>query len=322
MGMRLGTNALSLLAVPLNVHVLDALAEEQLPLAELSRAVGHPPATTTRSHLRTLTEWGIISREREAEFPGAVSYSITSSGRGMMSVVEVLRRWLSAAPDGPLSLGGTGAKSAIKALLDGWSTGLMRALAARPFALTELSRLLPQTSYPTLERRLTAMRRVGLLSAERKGANRGTPYEITPWLRRGIAPLSAAAHWEQQFAPRQAEPVGKVDVEAMFLLAIPLLELSPSLSGSCRLAVEMRSGSDLQFAGATASFEAGRLLTCVTQLSGEPDAWASGTALDWVRSMSGHGQRLEIGGDADLAASVVDGLRASLAAGDAVPGTR
>ena len=318
--MRLGTNALSLLVVPLNVHVLDALAEERLPLADLSRAIGHPPATTTRSHLRTLTERGIISREREAEFPGAVSYSITPSGRGMLSVVEVVRRWLGSAPDGPLTLGGTGAKSAIKALLDGWSTGLMRALAARPFCLTELSRLLPQTSYPTLERRLTAMRRVGLLQAQRKGSSRGTPYEITPWLRQGVAPLSAAGHWEQRFAPRQAEPVGKVDVEAMFLLAIPLLQPPSSLSGSCRLAVEMKSGSDFQFAGVTASFEAGHLLTCVTQLGGEPDAWATGSALDWVSSMSGHGQRLQIGGDPDLAASVIDGLRASLAAESPVGG--
>lgn len=320
--MRLGINAVSLLAIPLNVQVLDALAEEPLPLAELSRAVGHPPATTTRSHLRNLTELGIVSRARETEFPGAVSYSITPSGRGMLSVMEVLRAWLSAAPDGELSLGSTGAKSAIKALVDGWSTGLMRVLAARPFALTELSRLLPQTSYPTLERRLTAMRRVGLLQAQRKGANRGTPYEVTPWLRQGVAPLSAAAHWEQQFAPGQAEPVGKVDVEAMFLLSAPLLELPGSLSGSCRLAVELRSGSNLQFAGVTASFEAGRLLTCVTQLSSDPDTWVTGSTLDWVRSMSGHGQQhLEVGGDLDFGSSVVEALRASLALGSPVPGT-
>jgi len=311
--MRLGINALSLLAIPLNVHVLDTLAEEPLPLAELSRAVGHPPATTTRSHLRNLTELGIVSRERETEFPGAVSYSITSSGRGMLSVVEVLRRWLSAAPDGPLLLGSTGAKSAIKALVDGWSTGLMRVLAARPFALTELSRLLPQTSYPTLERRLTAMRRVGLLEAQRNGASRGTPYEITPWLRQGVAPLCAAAHWEQQFASQQAEPVGKVDVEAIFLLSVPLLELPSSLTGSCRLAVEMRTGSDLQFAGVTASFEAGRLLKCVTQLSSKSDAWATGSTLAWVRSISGHGQQqLDVGGDVELASSIIDGLHSTI----------
>ena len=58
------------------------------------------------------------------------------------------------APEGPLALGSSTAKSAIKALVEGWGTNMIRALAARPLSLTELNGLISGLSYPSLERRL------------------------------------------------------------------------------------------------------------------------------------------------------------------------
>lgn len=297
--------------MPLNLHVLKALQEEDLPLADLNRAVGHPPATTMRAYLKGLTDLGVLERRQEVAFPGSVSYALTEPGRKLLAVAAVLQHWLDSAPDRPIALGSPAAKSAVKALTDGWDATIVRVLATRPFALTELARLIPSISYPTLERRIAAMRRVGLLEAQRNGnGSRGTPYKATRWLRQSAAPLTAAIAWERRWAPAQTSTIGRIDVEAPFLLAIPLLELLEGPSGSCRLAVEMRTESKLEYVGVMATVEAGRLVSCTARLGGEPDAWATGTALDWFGWVNGHHDHwLEFGGDTALARTVTESLR-------------
>jgi len=311
--MRSGSEALSMLAVPLNVQILHSLDEEPTPLPDLRRAVGHPPVTTMRSYLRRLTELGLIERHREDDFPGSVSYAITGQGERLLAVAGVLQGWLRSSPEGNLELGETASKSAIKALVDGWSTGIVRALAARPLALTELNRVIPQVSYPTLERRLTAMRQVGLTQPEAQRDGRVTRCEVTPWLRHAVAPLTAAVGWESQCIPSKVPAPGRIDAEAAFLLAIPLLELSPELEGTCRLAVEFRRGSDLDFAGVTVTVVDGQIRSCVARIEGKPDAWVTGGVLDWFRWMRDlDGHQVEVGGDSALANALVDGLRGTL----------
>ena len=309
--MRPGATALSLLSTPLNVHVLRALEDEELPLAGLNKAVGHPPATTLRAYLKALTDLGVVERRQEVDFPGSVSYALTEAGHKLLAAAAVLQHWLETAPDGPIALGSPAAKSAVKALLDGWNTTIVRVLAARPFALTELARLIPTVSYPTLERRIGAMRRVGQLEAQRNGnGSRGTPYKATRWLRQAAAPLTAAVAWERRWVPAQTSAIGRIDVEATFLLAVPLLELPGDLSGCCRLAVEMRVESKLEYAGVMVTVEEGRLVSCSARLRGEPAAWATGTALDWFGWVNGYADhQLEFAGDTALARTVTEALR-------------
>lgn len=309
--MRPGATALSVLSTPLNLHVLKALEDQDLPLADLNRAVGHPPATTMRAYLKALTDLGVVDRRQEPDFPGSVSYTLTEAGHKLLATAAVLQHWLDSAPDGPIVLGSPAAKSAIKTLADGWNATIVRVLATRPFALTELARLIPSISYPTLERRIAAMRRVGQLEAQRNGnGSRGTPYRATRWLRQAAAPLTAAVAWERRWAPAQTSAIGRIDVEASFLLAIPLLELREELSGCCRLAVEMRAESKLEYAGVMVTVDAGRIVSCTARLKGEPDAWASGTALDWFGWVNGHmGHQLELCGDTALVRTVAEALR-------------
>src|SRR3954467_9593629 len=151
--LRAGATVLSLLSLPLNVQVLSALSDEELSLADLSQAVGHPPATTLRSYLKALADLGVVERRQEGCFPGTVAYSLARPGERLLLVVSALQSWLGEAPDGPIVLGDPAAKSAIKALVEGWNAAIVRALAARPLALTELARLIASISYPTLERR-------------------------------------------------------------------------------------------------------------------------------------------------------------------------
>lgn len=312
--MRSGATALSVLSVPLHVHILFALDDEDLPLNELSRVAGHPPASTMRAYLRTLCELGVVERRQEPDFPGVVSYAITEAGEKLIRVAQALQDWLRAAPEGPIALGSPAAKSAIKAVVDAWSIGLVRAIAARPFALTELSRLIPQVSYPTLERRLTAMRRVGLVKAESSGSRRGTPYRATSWLRRAVCPLAAAISWERRCAPSASSSLRRIDVEAIFLLAVPRLSLSVDITGVCRLSVELHSRPEPRFAGVTVTLEEGEVASCVARLDGEADAWATGTAGDWFGWVNGYdGREVDLGGDTSLAYALAGGFREALA---------
>jgi DNA-binding HxlR family transcriptional regulator len=295
--MRAGGLSLSLLATPLNVHILQALDREPMSLLALRQAAGAPPQSTMRLYSRTLAELGIIDRRRQAAFPGSAEYQITDTGRDLLRVADILESWLSVAPKAPIALGSTASKSATKALVEGWATNIVRAIAAQPLSLTELNKVIPKVSYPSLERRLGAMRLAGLVEAQ-PGERRGTPYGATDWLRRAVIPMASAAAWERRHRPHGVQPIGRLGVEAVFLLAIPLLEMPPTYSGKLRLAVEVQGGSAPIYAGALVCFEGGVVVSCSSRLQGDADVWISGTPDAWLRRM-GNVTRggLEIRGD-------------------------
>jgi DNA-binding HxlR family transcriptional regulator len=310
---RAGSFALSLFSTPLNVHVLRALENEPRPLVDLRRAAGSPPQTTTRGHLRSLTEHGILSRRQQKEFPGAVEYELGPGGAELLQVARILEGWLAEAPEEPVTLGSTAAKSVLKSLVAGWDSMIIRALAARPLSLTELSKLIPGLNYPSLERRLGGLRMAGLVKAQ-TGEGRSTPYAATEWLRQAAGPIAAAARWEREQAPAGNGALGRLDVEAIFLLAVPLLSLSKAVSSSFRLGVEVRSSSgEAALAGVQAQLEQGAVSGCTTRLGGKVGASAAGPAPVWLRALSdGEMAGLELSGDCGLAKEIVDGLHTAL----------
>lgn len=265
-----------------------------------------------RAHLRTLTELGAVERCRQNDFPGSVDYKLARPGRELMSVAVMVRTWLGMAPDGPIDLGTSTAKSTIKALVEGWSTSMLRALAARPLSLTELDSLITGVSYPSLERRLVAMRLTGQVTRMR-GHGRRTPYAVTDWLRQAVAPLVAAARWEGAYASGTAAPVTNRDVEAAFMLSLPLLRLPAEMSGSCRFAVEFPNGNGQRLAGALIGVEDGRVASCVSRLEGKAGAWASGSTGEWMSAViEQDAAHLEIGGDCLLASAAIKDLHGAL----------
>lgn len=311
-GGRAGTQTLALLSAPINVQVLQALAEEPRSLTDLRRHAGSPPATTMRGRLRTLVETGVLVRRRQSDFPGALDYELTSIGRELLAVVDALRSWLADSPHGPVELGSAAAKGAIKAFVEGWGTSMLRGLAARPLTLTELDRLIAGVSYPSLERRLAAMRLAGQIEPC-PSRERGTPYAVTPWLRRAMAPLATAFRWERANVAGHTRPIGQIDAEAAFLLAFPLVRLEPEISGRCRLAIELRAGGEDRVGGVLVEVEEGRVVSCSTRNREAADAWASGSAASWLSAVIEHDPgKLEMGGDCGLAGALVDGLHGTL----------
>lgn len=309
---RSGARALSLLANPLNGIVLRKLADGPKRLVDLRRETGSPAQTTLRAHLKELDQARAIEKRRRDRFPGVLEYELTTAGDDLLFVVDTLDRWLHEAPDGPLDFGSGKGKAAVKSLIESWSSTMLRALAARPLSLTELDRIIGGLSYPSLERRLGAMRLTGQVEPC-SGNGKGTPYTPTPWLRRGIGSLASAARWERRHLPDETAPITRIDVEASFLLVLPLLRLPTDISGSCRLGVEMGDGQDRRLVGAMAYLETGKLASCTVRLDRDADAWVTGPTNAWLRAVVGADlDGLELGGDQQLARALVAGMYEAL----------
>lgn len=311
-GGRSGAQTLILLAGPPSVLILRALEEGPKQQVDLRRAAGFLAQTTLRAQLKRLEAVGAVEKHRRDRFPGTLHYELTPAGRSLLSVADTLEHWLGRASEGSLSLGDCGAKAAVKALAEGWSTTMLRALAAGPRSLTELDRVIGSLSYPSLERRLAALRLAGQLRTL-PSSGRGTPYAVTAWAREGIGPLVAAARWERRHMPQETAPFGRIDAEAAFLLSLPLLNLPVSLSGSCRMAMELPGPEGRRLAGVVVQIREGRVESCTSRLQGTPDAWALGSAPAWLEAMvKADMDRIEPGGDGRLARTLLDALHHAL----------
>jgi DNA-binding HxlR family transcriptional regulator len=278
---------------------------------ELREATGAPAQTTLRAQLQRLVEVAAIEKRRRNRFPGVLEYELSSTGRDLLDVTSVLERWLSRAPDRRLAIDDDAARNAIKALVAGWSTSMLRALAARPLSLTELDSVIGSLSYPALERRLAALRLSG--QVERIAPkDRATPYAVTQWLRQGMAPLLASVQWEHLHLPNQTPTLSRVDFEAALLLAVPLPRLPSDLNGVCRLVLEL-AGERRPLVGVTARVEAGAVGECSTKLDRPAEAWALGRRSGWLSALVDDDQdRLEVGGDGHLVRGLLSALHSHL----------
>lgn len=307
---RAGERALTVLATPLNLLILRALAERPMRLAELRRATGLPAQTTLRGHLASLAEIGVVDKRPTQQMPYAVENELTPMGRRLLEVAERLEDWLSQAPEGPISLESGGAKGVIKAFVDGWGSTIMRGLAWQPMSLTELDRRIADLSYPALERRLASMRMAGLIEA-RPSRGAGTPYTVTEWARRGVVPLAVASNCELLHMRDRAAPVTQIDIEAAFMLATPLVGMPPDVAGACQLKVE--AGTIREPAGVTVKVEDGKVVACDSELEPSPSTYAVGSPSKWFHAvMDGDVAELRFGGGRQLAEGLVRGLHAAL----------
>lgn len=314
---RAGGLILSLFAAPLNVPILRAHSDGPLRLPELRERLGGAAQTTLRGHVGNLRGIGALSRHVLSGMPYTVENELTEMGREILSVAEVVEAWLLQAPQGPISLGSEPAKGALRALIGGWGSTMLRALAARPLSLTELASLIGGLSYPAIERRLSAMR--AARQVERlAGSGNSTSYVVTDWVRQAVAPLAVAGRCECKYMPGESGSLTRIDIEAAFLLAVPLASLGEDASGSCLLGVDtgtIEPGvAERRLAGVRVVVESGKITSCVSRLDREPRTWALGTVDTWLDALIDHRlDRLRIGGEApDLVRDLVEELHRAL----------
>jgi DNA-binding HxlR family transcriptional regulator len=308
---RAGAQVLSLFAAPLNSQILRALAAGPRRLSELRQAAGGPAQTTLRAYLSSLIDVGVVAKIKRNGMPYAVSHELSPQGQDLLFVLDVLEAWLAQAPEGEVKLGTGPAKAAIKAFTDGWDATIVQALVSEPRSLTELDNLIAEVSYPALERRLSAMRFSGLAQAVPSQGN-GTPYGITEWARRGIAPLIAAARWEHFNLSEHSEPLTWVETEAGFLMALGLVELPASVTGECVLALDTK-GVERRIAGVHVVVDRGRIVSSETDLASEPPTFALGSTASWLEAVIERRLgELHTKGDRRLLRSLVEGIHSAL----------
>jgi DNA-binding HxlR family transcriptional regulator len=316
-GIRAGSRVLSLFENPLNTRVLRAHGDGPKRLAELHELVGRPAQTTVRVAVANLCAVGVLYKRSVEDSPAAVATALSPAGREMLFVADEVEAWLRRCPDGAIAPDSEEARGAVKALGGGWNSALIHGLANRPFTLAELDGLIPGVSYPSLERRVSWMRATGQIEpVEKKG--RGTPYVATDWLRQAIAPLCAAGRCERRHLEAESGPITAIEVEASFLLAVPLAPLRRGARGSCMLAVQTDpvepNAAEPKLAGVTVEVEGGQVASCLPEIHAEPTTWAVGAPEAWLDVViDGRIEDLRIGGvDPQLALDLVTGMHFSL----------
>lgn len=318
---RAGGAVLSLIAGPLSVPILRAHLGGPLRLPDLRERIGGAAQTTLRGQVSNLRGIGALERNVRGGMPYAVENEITAAGRSVLAVAETVEAWLRRAPQGPIVLGSEPAKGAIRALIGGWGSTMLRALAARPLSLTELNSVITDHSYPALERRVSAMRaarQVAPMADDRRGAK---PYGVTDWTREAVGPLVAAGRCECEHLADKSEPLTRIDIEAGFLLAVPLVDLEVTRSGSCLLAIDPGGSRPAdggeRLAGVHVEIGEGSVVSCRSTLVQDPATWALGSLDAWVDAiLDGEAGGLRLGGvDTRLATDLIERLNSCLMPG-------
>jgi DNA-binding HxlR family transcriptional regulator len=309
---------LSLIASPLSVPILRAHLDGPLRLPGLRERLGGAAQTTLRGQVGNQRGIGALERQVRGGMPYTVENQITEVGKGVLAVAEIVEAWLTRAPQGPIALGSEPAKGAIRALVGGWGSTMLRALAARPLSLTELSSVIGDHSYPSLERRLSAMRAARQVEPRPDGDRGAKPYGVTEWTRQAVAPLVAAGRCECEHLAEATDPLARIDIEAAFLLSVPLVDLEVTRAGSCLLAVDTgivrNSDASDRLAGVYVEIKEGGVISCSSRLEQDPRTWAVGPTGAWVSAiLEGDHDRLRLGGeDPKIAGDLIERLHGSL----------
>ena len=281
-------------------------------LAELRREVGGPAQTTLRGNLDTLLDMGALEKVRGNGRANMADNALTPLGREMLCVADAVDTWLARAPGGPLQLESEPGKAAIKALVNGWDSTMLRALAVRPFTLTELDNLISSFSYPALERRSggDAPCRPCHAGARKRRRHPVCGCRVAAY---GDGAAAGCDALRASPLPTETAPLARIDIETVMLLALPLVALPAGADGVAQLAVHGGNGSGRRSAGIRLTAENGRIVACTSKLEARPESWVGGSAVHWLDALvEGGSDQLEVCGDRTITLGVVDNLHRAL----------
>ena len=306
---RAGSRALSVFSRVLNARVLRAHGDGLISTRELEERLGWAANASLRAATAGLYELGALERGGMR----MASTRLTAAGHALLAVADALEGWLSHSDFGSLELSDPAAQGMVRALVAGWNSTVVQALAGRPRSLGDLRAEIPWHSYPCLKRRFAKLRRAALVADTGNGRRRSPEYEATPFLRRAVAPLILAIRWEREHLP--GARVEMRDLEALLFLALPLVELLPSVSGSCVLAMppgrEAADGAESAPGMVALVVDTGRITLQHPAADFTPSTWAAGSAEGWLDALTaGETGSLRMRGpDAEVAVGAIGGLQ-------------
>ncbi len=249
--------------------------------------------------------------ENPVEVTPGHSFRVSDGGREALFVAFVVEHWLRNAPHGPVLFDGPEAEDTVAALAEGWSATVVHMLAREPMTLGELDTAIDDLGRRAVKRHLEALQRTRQIEALAQGGE--AIYALTDWARAGIAPLIASARLERRNPMEGMAPIDALDVDAGFRLSLPLLTLPKELSGVCRLGLNLDEEERAAMTGLTARIEEGRVISCQDGLRTEANAWAAGTAADWLDTViEPDAKRVRTGGDRWLSGALIDNLHKTL----------
>jgi hypothetical protein len=139
----------------------------------------------------------------------------------------------------------------------------------------------------------------------------GPGYEASEWLRRAVVPLTLAGSWERRHQAG-GQPISAMEVEAAFLLALPLARLPAKAAGVCALAVltSSESSAKRRVAGVVVDVRAGEIVSRKAGVGGNQPTWALGSIDAWLEALvDGRTEALRMSGaKPELAKAIVSSL--------------
>jgi hypothetical protein len=235
----------------------------------------------------------------------------SQAGKDLLFVGSVLERWLRDCPEGPIELGPQ-AGPALSALLGGWSSTVIHALAGEPSTVAQITEAIGILDYDVVDERIREMLGAGLVGTLGEDTE-GARFGATDWLRTAIAPLAAGARQELCHPLEDTAPIAALDVQAAFLLTLPLIELPEDLAGACSLVVDLEEGVRGSPTGVTVEVDEGRVVSCDVRLEEWVDAWATASAGDWLEAViEGDVAGIRGGGDRHVSGALLEALHETL----------
>jgi DNA-binding HxlR family transcriptional regulator len=239
-------------------------------------------------------------------------YRVTSGGREVLFVGFVAERWLQSGPQGPLHFHSPEAAMAVLALAEGWTATVVHMLARGPHTFNELYEAIGDLSGKEIRHHLAALQSTGQVGVL-VGEGNEPIYAATDWLQAGIAALIASARLERREPRDDMAPIDALDVEAGFRCSLGLVELPQQLSGICSLGIRLEEDESSSLTGVTVRVDQGRIVSCEAGLDRKANAWAAGTAGDWMDTViEPDAQLVRSGGDRWLARALIDALHETL----------
>jgi len=306
---RAGSHALSVFTRGLSAGILRAHVDGPLGRAELEQRLGWAAEASLRAATAELCALGAL--EREGRRP--IVTRLTPGGRDLLRLADSLERWHSRAPFKISDLDDPVARGIIRTLLAGWESTIVHSLAERPRRLSEFKGETSGQSYSALKRCFARMRAAGLVESL-DDTVRSPDYEVTAKLRRAAGPLSIAIRWDLDHSPDTQ--VGDLDLEAILLLALPLIRL-PRISGNCLLAMAkpQSAGDNTQSPVAVRIVvKDGQIVDALFDVGATSDTWAVASPEGWLEAAvdGSHSAVRTCGPDARLAKAVVGGIHRTL----------
>jgi DNA-binding HxlR family transcriptional regulator len=250
--------------------------------------------------------------ERPLEIAPGRQYQVSEGGRELLFVAFVAERWLQSAPDGPIPFDSPRTEEAVVTMTDAWNATVMHVLARGPQTFEQLHAATPAISRRDLRRHLSAMQRAGQVEPL-PSRGEGTIYAVTEWLQAAIAPLIASARLERRNPRENMAPIDSLDVEAGFRLALSRIELPRELTGVCRLGLNLDEQKSARMTGVTAEIDQGQVISATPGLDAPADAWAAGSANDWLDTVIEPDANLvKTGGDRWLTQALLKELHRAL----------